>query len=64
MLYSSGSIKFNALLEIPTDSATGWMVSELGITIQGHLGSKSPDLRQSRRLGYVNRSKRYLEKIL
>ena len=26
--------------------------------------SKSPDLRQSRRLGYVNRSKRYLEKII
>jgi len=25
---------------------------------------ESPDLRQSRRLGYVNRSKRYLEKIL
>jgi hypothetical protein len=40
MLYSSGSIKFNALLEMPTDSATGWIVSELGITIQGHLGSK------------------------
>jgi hypothetical protein len=41
MLYSSGSITFNALLEMPTDSATGWIVSELGITIQGHLVSKS-----------------------
>jgi hypothetical protein len=40
MLYSSGSIKFNALLEMPTDTATGQIVSDLGITIQGHLGTK------------------------
>jgi hypothetical protein len=40
MLYSSGSVKFNALLKVLTNFATGWIVSELGITIQGYLGSK------------------------
>jgi hypothetical protein len=40
ILYSSGFLKFNALLEMHRDSATGWIVSELGIHIQGQLGAK------------------------
>jgi len=40
MLYSSGSIKFNVLLEMPADPATGWIAAELGLGIQGHLGTK------------------------
>jgi hypothetical protein len=35
-----GFIKFNVLLGMPTVSAAGLIVSELGMHIQGHLGSK------------------------